>query len=373
MATPLSPATIATIKATIPALEAHGLAIVNRMYARLFEMPALAVFFNKSHHAGNMAQPKALAGAVLAYAKYIETPEVLAAAIERIAQKHTSLQIHEADYAPVGEALLGAIADVLGEAATPAILDAWGDAYGFLAGVLSSRERDIYTANASARGGWTGWREFTVTERRNENAFVTTFRLEPTDKGKVMRHKAGQFLAFRLGSEGLPRNYSISSEPNDVYYEITVKRDGVGSKWLHDHTVVGTSLPVAAPAGNFTLGAHTGEVVFLAAGVGITPFRSMLAEMDDDMRQRSRLIHAVRDGAHAMPLPKLAAEEILLCEDSDGRIDMTAVLNNTNATTAHYYICGPRGFMQEVISSLSAAEVAQEHIHYEFFGPTEAV
>lgn len=89
----LSHQTIATVKATVPALEAHGLDIVKAMYVRLFATPHIKALFNHSHQQGSDAQPKALTGAVLAYARYIDTPEVLAAALERIAQKHVSLQI----------------------------------------------------------------------------------------------------------------------------------------------------------------------------------------------------------------------------------------------------------------------------------------
>ena len=47
-------------------------------------------------------------------------------------------------YPYVAEALLPAIRDVLGEAATDEILDAWGQAYWFLADILISKENELY-------------------------------------------------------------------------------------------------------------------------------------------------------------------------------------------------------------------------------------
>lgn len=126
MPAPLSPATVALIKATVPALEAHGLTITRRMYERLFENAEIRDLFNQSHHGETGAQPKALAQAVLAYARNIDNLGVLAGAVERIAQKHVALNILPEHYPHVADALLGAIGDVLGEAATPEIAAAWG-------------------------------------------------------------------------------------------------------------------------------------------------------------------------------------------------------------------------------------------------------
>src|SRR3712207_1751958 len=158
----LSERTIALVKATVPALEAHGLAITRRMYERMFRNEAIRDLFNQSHHGEAGSQPKALAAAILAYARNIEGLAALAPAVERIAQKHVGLNILPEHYPHVAEALLGAIKDVLGEAATEEVLAAWGEAYWFLAHVLIGREKAIYTSLATAPGGWNGWRTFRI-------------------------------------------------------------------------------------------------------------------------------------------------------------------------------------------------------------------
>src|SRR4051795_9703096 len=73
------------------------------------------------------------------------------------------------------EALLGAIKDVLGDAATDEILAAWGEAYWLLADVLIAREGHLYRELAAAEGGWTGWRDFTVAETRPESDIIRSF------------------------------------------------------------------------------------------------------------------------------------------------------------------------------------------------------
>ena len=159
MPRPLSVSTISTVKATVPALEPHGLDITRRMYRRMFQNENIREMFNQSHHGETGSQPKALAGAVLAYASNIDNLGVLGGAVERIAQKHVALNILPEHYPHVAEALLGAIKDVLGDAATDEVIAAWGEAYWFLAELLIGREATIYRELASAPGGWNGWRD----------------------------------------------------------------------------------------------------------------------------------------------------------------------------------------------------------------------
>src|SRR4051812_30641762 len=109
MAAALSDKTIDLVKATVPALETHGIAITQRMYERMFQNPDIRDLFNQSHHGETGSQPKALAAAVVAYARNIDNLGALASRVERIAQKHVGLNILPEHYPAVAESLLGAI------------------------------------------------------------------------------------------------------------------------------------------------------------------------------------------------------------------------------------------------------------------------
>ncbi len=115
----------ALIRSTVPVLREHGVALTTYFYNRMLtHNPELKNVFNSANqHTG--AQPTALAMAVLAYAEHIDNPEVLAQAISRIAHKHVSLDIRPEQYAIVGKHLLASIGEVLGEAASPELLEAW--------------------------------------------------------------------------------------------------------------------------------------------------------------------------------------------------------------------------------------------------------
>src|SRR3546814_2877817 len=162
----------------------------------MFVMSLIRYLFNQSHHVDSCSQPRALTAAILAYSRNIDNLAALAPAVERITQKHVGLQILPEHYPYVGEALLGAIKAVLGDAATDEILAAWGEAYWFLANILIAREDHLYRELASTEGGWTGWRTFRVDEVRRDSAIIKSFILRPTYGRPVINLKPRQNLHF---------------------------------------------------------------------------------------------------------------------------------------------------------------------------------
>lgn len=137
----LSPITIETIKATIPVLREHGEAITSKMYDILFEnYPDTKSMFSSAPE----EQPKVLAGAVSAYAMNIDNLDALSDAVGRMSAAHVRTQVKPEHYTMVGESLLGAMTEVLGDAATPEILDAWGEAFFFLGDILIAKEKELY-------------------------------------------------------------------------------------------------------------------------------------------------------------------------------------------------------------------------------------
>ena len=250
----------------------------------------------------------------------------------------------------------------------------------------------IYAGAEHAKGGWRGWREFQIAEMRAETAQITSFTLRPVDGGPVMRHRPGQYLSFRfdLGDgEEARRNYSISSAPNGSDYRITVKREPEGkvSGWLHDRARLGARVLVSPPTGDFFLDPRgKRQVVLLSGGVGLTPMISML-ESRGAGDAPMIYVHAVRDGSHHAMRKRhetLADESYVFYETPaagdvegrdytrPGRVDPAWLARKTQADVADYYICGPSGFMAEMIAGLKAANVPGERIHYEYFGPAEA-
>lgn len=72
--------------------------------------------------------------------------------MKQIAHKHRSLGIKPEHYPIVGENLLAAIKDVLGDAATDEIINAWAEAYGVIADAFISVEEGMYREAEAAEG-----------------------------------------------------------------------------------------------------------------------------------------------------------------------------------------------------------------------------
>ncbi len=183
----------AIITATVPILEQGGEALTRHFYLTLFhDHPQVKPLFNQANQQdGN--QQRALANAVLMYAKNIERLEQLGPLVATIVNKHVSLQIQREHYPLVGASLLKAIREVLGaDIATDAVIEAWAAAYGQLADILAGAEQQAYEDNVRAPGGWSGARAFKIASKRAESDEITSFVLEPVDGRAVVAHKPGQ-------------------------------------------------------------------------------------------------------------------------------------------------------------------------------------
>ncbi len=138
----LSDETKAIVKSTHPVVQEHGLAITTRMYEKLFtEYPDTKAFFADT----TPGQEQRLANAVIAYAANIDKIETLVPVVQGIAAKHVAAGVQAEHYPIVGEMLLGAMTDVLGEL-DASIVDAWAAAYGYLADIFISTEAELYAA-----------------------------------------------------------------------------------------------------------------------------------------------------------------------------------------------------------------------------------
>lgn len=146
----LTAETIAIVKATAPALRQHGVEITTAMYRRLFQDASIKDMFDQAAQDSG-EQPKRLAAAILGYAENIDKLQALDGAVAAMVQRHVETGVKAEHYPKVAEALLPAIREVLGEeVATDAVLEAWGQAYWFLAEILIGKEALAYADDEAA-------------------------------------------------------------------------------------------------------------------------------------------------------------------------------------------------------------------------------
>lgn len=395
----LSDKTIAVVKSTAPVLAQNGEVLTRHFYGRMFrENPEVAPLFNRTNQAsGN--QQRALAGAICAFAANVDQLEVLGAAVETIAQKHAALRILPEHYPIVGANLLASIREVLGAAATDEIIDAWAEAYGFLANILIGREEHIYRIQARAEHGWNGFKTFRIARKVKESEVITSLYLQPADGGKVPTYKPGQYLTVRIadGEDSTTmRNYSLSSAPCAEHFRISVKAEPAGAVSNHLHALPeGAEVEVGPPCGEFFLDLtehHERPLVLMSAGVGITPVLAMLESVVTEQPEREVIfIHGALNGrtlAFREHLRELAAKHpklrvhVRLSEaedadraaggfDSEGFIDAELIESLVPRRDCDYFFCGPKPFMAAIYRQLLAWGIPGSQVHFEFFGPKQ--
>ncbi len=140
----LSQKTIEIVKSTVPVLKEHGLEITKTFYKTMFtNNPEVKEMFNMDKQESG-EQPKALAMTILAAAQNIDNLEVLLPAVKKIGNIHVNSNVKPEHYPIVGKNLLLAIKEVLGDAATEDVLNAWAEAYEVIAKVFIDVEKDMY-------------------------------------------------------------------------------------------------------------------------------------------------------------------------------------------------------------------------------------
>jgi len=392
----------AIITATVPVLKENGVLLTKYFYNRMFtHHPELKNMFNMGNQKSDRQQT-ALAMAVLAYAENIANTAVLLPTVDHIGHKHTSLDIRPEHYIIVGDQLIASIQEVLGDAATPDIIDAWTAAYNQLAQLMIGHETNLYAKQTNSTNGWTGWRPFIVKKKETESAEITSFYLYPADGGKVPAHLPGQYISVRTFLPQLnlkqARQYSISSAPNTDYYRISVKKEtgadldanGLISNRLHDFVHENDLLDLTAPSGNFILGKDiNAPVTLISGGVGLTPLMSMLHSLVECKHEhaitwlhgcRNEAVHAFKEQIEVIAetnpqvtqhvfynQPTTADKEAGILE---GHLDITRIPELELQPDGHYFVCGPSIFIEKQYKALVAAGIDKGHIYFEEFGPS---
>jgi uncharacterized protein len=240
-----------------------------------------------------------------------------------------------------------------------------------------------------------------VVEKIKESDDITSFYFAavPGDAPELPPFEAGQYLPleFSIGDgDRATRTYSLSnSNDQSEYYRISVQRDpfGLVSRHLHDNVQPGDILDVQRPTGEFVYKKpEEGKiVVFLSAGIGVTPILSMLHKFVRESSSSSTKaiwIHSARNARqHAFRdevkgLQQLAGNDKLKTHiiytrpkdidhglhDSSKRLDADVLKSIVgDPSKAVFYLCGGSSFAAEMESTLQKEGVRPSNIHYESF------
>ena len=241
--------------------------------------------------------------------------------------------------------------------------------------------------NNIINGSWDGFRELTLVDKVEVCPTIISFYFKAKDGGKLVKHKAGQFLPFKLKTNNpkykdVIRTYSLSMFPNDDTYRISVKKidGGLISSYLHENLNIGDSIEAMIPTGLFTIN----DIVLISGGIGITPLLSMLYE-ESSIRNNIHFIQAVqnsslhpfkndietiakvRDIENTVFYPNPLESDIEGVDyDFSGYVNKEFIQNNINLNS-DFYLCGPPPFMKAIEGILLELGIDKSKINYELF------
>lgn len=222
--------------------------------------------------------------------------------------------------------------------------------------------------------------------RRADTHDVTSWQFVATE-GTLPAVLAGQCVTLHTEIDGKPqcRAYTLSSSPQDPFWQVTIKDVGLVSHHLHQTLQLGDEIRVDGPFGDFNLAVLPCErPLLLSAGSGITPMWAMLR---DELVKRPdadiRFIHSARSPedvifasdlvalaeAHAGVRHALVLEQAPAAYPWVGRLtpDMLSELA-PDLLARHVYLCGPAPYMAAVCTMLAELGLPAEQLHQESFG-----
>jgi ferredoxin-NADP reductase/MOSC domain-containing protein YiiM len=278
----------------------------------------------------------------------------------------------------------------------PALSEGWRASFQALLA-----QRDTATGNAGLTAtsgpppGWPGFRRLQVSRKIRESTNVISLLLESIDGRPLVAALPGQFVVLRIrprpDAPALMRSYSLSDEPSSERYRVSIKREpqGAAGAYIDDKLQAGDVVDVSAARGNFTLRPGDTPVVFLSAGIGVTPVLAMLHALAADASLREVWwLYGARDGREHPFAKEMRALVIALAHsrshicysspgvedragldfDTRGRLDVRLVQELEVPRDADFYLCGPPAFMSDLTAGLAGWGVAASRIHTEIFG-----
>jgi glycine betaine catabolism B len=207
-----------------------------------------------------------------------------------------------------------------------------------------------------------------ITNIIKETEDISSFRLKPDEELKYM---PGQWMYVRLSPE-LKHHFTISSSPTEPFLQFTTKSTGSEYKKELWTKKTDDTVEINGSFGSFVLDeSDTTPRLFIAGGIGITPFRSMMKYLLD---KNSDLPHTL---LYSVKSANEAAFKDLLLSSSNTRVIETELEGRIDEEKIHKYcpdwkertwwVCGPPSMVIAFVELAQKMGVAPEKIKSEEF------
>ncbi len=197
--------------------------------------------------------------------------------------------------------------------------------------------------------------------------------------GRPLKSEAGQFAIIKFSREGLgePHPFTIAGRDEDGGVSFAIKASGDFTRRLHEKLEVGDRMAVEGGYGRFKFEPKNSRQLWLAGGIGITPFLAMAQKLDSGLQQDVCLFHCVRNDTEAIDralLEKKAGEVerfsyVLYASDDAGRLDAEKLrdLTSIELDGAALMFCGPPPLRLAIVNGLKGLGKKFSAMKFELF------
>ena len=211
----------------------------------------------------------------------------------------------------------------------------------------------------------------------NNSSTEVTMRAK---KESIRKHRAGQFLFVRFpGDKDLNEShpFTISSAPSEDVLRLTIKASGDFTRELFAQLKEGVDAIIEGPYGLFDYKTGGPKQIWIAGGIGLTPFLSFLRDMDRSLDRDVDLYYTVRHPEEAIFPEEIEAVEkenprlkvYIRYTAKEGSLTIEEIVKNAGGGVRghHVYLCGPLPMVQAFEKKFLALGVPQTNLHYEEF------
>lgn len=220
---------------------------------------------------------------------------------------------------------------------------------------------------------------YTVVAVKHPNASTTEVTLRAKNNS-IPKQRAGQFIFVRFPSDRTLNEshpFTISSAPHEDVLRVTVKASGDFTRALFDNLKAGMDAVVEGAYGLFDYKTDGRNQIWIAGGIGLTPFLSFIRAMDGNLNHDIDLYYTVRHKEEALFVDEIEAaakknprlKVHIRYSAIDGSLNIDDIVKNAggSVTAHHIYMCGPLPMVQAFEKKFLALSVPASNIHYEEF------
>lgn len=218
--------------------------------------------------------------------------------------------------------------------------------------------------------------DYLVAEVRRPDDTTLDVSLEP--EGAPLAFAPGQFIFLAFGGPGgwQRHPFSVASAPSERRLRVSIKAAGDYTRELHDNLKTGTPAKLAGPYGAFDYRDGGHDQIWIAGGIGVTPFLSWIRALDGTFDRTVDFFYSVSHRSAALYLDEIEAAALqhatlqarVIDTEQDGFLTAeTAMGARPRGADVWVYMCGPPTMSTALSQGFRALAIPASRVRFEQF------